>query len=232
MAIAFVQAWGGVPPNNATHGELVTSVTTGTLTTTTGNFIAVGVSHSVALTSISDSKTNAWTDSVGPIANGGDSNTQKHAMNITGGTLHTVSANLSGAGGYVALSAVEYSGLATTLALDKIQTNTGNSASLDSGTTAATTQNDELLMGSGTENLGPNITWTAGASFTKRSDCNLGASTSVVYLEERIVSSTGTYSAPCTSSDSDPWAADIATYKMAGGGAAPTVKTLSALGVG
>lgn len=221
MAIAFVQAWGGALPNNGTHGDSVSSVTTGTITTTSGNFIVAGLSYT-ALSSFSDSKTNTWTTGVGPIANGGDSNLQKYAFNISGGTLHTLTANLGAAGNYCSICAVEYSGLTTTDPLDKSNTGTGTSGSLDTTATATTSQADELLIGSGTQNLSANNVWTAGASFTKRSEINLGATTSVGYLEERIVSATGAYSAPMGSDKTTAWAAAIATYKAAGGGGGPT----------
>ncbi len=117
-----------------------------------------------------------------------------------------------------AASASEFSGLATSSALDKTNAGSGTGTSASSGSTSQTTQNDELLVGLvGVE--GPTgDTFTTGPSYSLlvRSGTSGGqaASNVTVNPEYRVVSSTGTYSASGTLGTSRNWGALIATYKM------------------
>ena len=88
--------------------------------------------------------------------------------------------------------ATEWSGIAPTGRVDKTATNMGNTAALSSGTTAATTQADELVVGSFAD--GANETFTAGAGFTAcptQLISNLGSTYRTQWQEYRTVSAIG-----------------------------------------
>jgi hypothetical protein len=117
-----------------------------------------------------------------------------------------------------AASAVEFSGLTGSGALDQTSTAVGNSTTPSSGSTSTTAQPDELLIGAiGVE--GP-----LGDIFTPGTNYNAltrdgttggsGASNITIDPEYRIVSATGAYLANGTLGTGRRWAAAIATYKM------------------
>ncbi len=118
-----------------------------------------------------------------------------------------------------ALSANEFSGLATTAAVDKVKSATGNNTAPSSGATTTTAQASELLIGGiGVE--GPTTeTFTAGASYATvgRAGTSGGTAANNITInpEYRIVSATGAYSASGTISTSRKWASAIVTYKSA-----------------
>ena len=116
-----------------------------------------------------------------------------------------------------AVSVSEFSGLAPTSALDKIQSNTGSSASPSSGATSTTTVKNELLIGAiGVE--GPlDESFTKGtlwdAALPRNGTTGQGAASNITINPEYwIVSTTGSYTADGTITARD-WAAVIATYK-------------------
>jgi len=122
---------------------------------------------------------------------------------------------------YMAVAdACEYSGVATTSFLDKTAVNGGTSGTSTTGTTAATTQPNELLIGSIFAYYGSAaVTQSAPTnSFTLRdgvNQSNANGDYSMGYLEQ-IVSSTGAYSSGTTnSSTSARWSACIATFVSA-----------------
>ena len=106
----------------------------------------------------------------------------------------------------------EYSGLATSAALDQTNGGQGNTNAPTSGNLVTTTA-DELIFGWNTN--GDNPTPTAGASFFIRENIASGKAVS----EDRIVAATGTYVADISLSLVDQWAMVGATYKIAGGAA-------------
>jgi hypothetical protein len=122
-----------------------------------------------------------------------------------------------------------FRGLADSGALDQTGTGTGSSATPSSGTTSATTQADELLIGAvGTEGPNGDAAGTWGNSFMAgprlgtsgdAADSNITAS-----LGWRIVSTTGAYAAQKSGITSRDWAAAIATFRAA---AAPTTYNLT-----
>ena len=116
-----------------------------------------------------------------------------------------------------AMSASEFSGLLTSGAKDQATSATGNGTSPNSGTTATTTQPDELLIGAiGVE--GPSgDTFTPGTNYTTgtRSGTSGGNALTNITInpEYRIVSATGAYAATATLGTSRQWSALIVTYK-------------------
>ncbi len=146
-----------------------------------------------------------------------------------------------------AATASAFNGLATTSPLDVTARSTGNGKTVNSGTTATTTEFNELLFGAFGVEAPTTDTFAAGTGFTALtgvgSTGSPPASNISAHAEYRIVSTTGAYAANGTLSAKDNWAAAIATYKMApptvqwsaattslseSGGAAVLTATLSA----
>jgi uncharacterized repeat protein (TIGR01451 family) len=139
---------------------------------------------------------------------------------VPGDTI-TVSYPLPAFAARKAISVSEFSGLAPTGRLDQTQSNTGFSPNMDSGTTAPTSQPDELLIGA--FGVGePPTGFTPGTGYTALSAA--GATDLSILPEYRIVSATGAYSASGTMSMSQfPfWTGLIATYRMAATPPTPT----------
>ena len=120
-------------------------------------------------------------------------------------------------GGSLRLVAHEYSGLATSSALD--QTATGHNTSSTSGTTSnvTTTQANELIfcvLGcAGADTV------TSNSPFTQRENTGFPGGFA---SQDQVVSSTGTFAANYTISPADEYGAIIATYKAPGGGGGVT----------
>ncbi len=110
--------------------------------------------------------------------------------------------------------ATEWSGIAPISRVDRTATNTGNTAALSSGTTAATTQATELVVGSFAD--GANETFTASTGFTAfptQLVANLGSSYRTQWQEYKTVSATGTQSAVANSTAPSPYAGLAVTYR-------------------
>lgn len=109
----------------------------------------------------------------------------------------------------------EYSGLATSSALDKTASNTGTGGSAaDSGTTATTTTNNQLWVASLGSALTSGAYLAPSNSFTEVAQ--LGDATLLLAFEEKIVSATGaanTSAAWSLGSEAEQWAGTIATFK-------------------
>lgn len=223
MAIAFIiGSWSG----QSTIGE--SSHATNSVDTTGGNFVVAVITSNNAVQSVTDNKSNGYT-LIGPFAGAGADNVYiaytNNSTAATCGTGHVITANSAGSS-FITISAAAYSGLATSGVLDKQHSASGTGTALDSGSTTTTAQANELLIGGGTVAAGSTVTWTAGTGYTIRSSVTNAAVGGVSYLEEKIVSATGTYNATATSSVSGGWDAAIATFKDAAAGGA-TTKVLS-----
>jgi hypothetical protein len=133
--------------------------------------------------------------------------------------VDTITLTFPNNGNGQAATANEFSGLLPVGALDKtMQTlDLTGSTTPNSGDTAATSQADELLIG-GIVFSGTNAaTATPGAGYTLTNPVLQNASgTQGVVSEFQIVSAVGTYHADATLTVSNPWAAGIATYRIAG----------------
>jgi len=109
------------------------------------------------------------------------------------------------------LAVFEYSGLATSSALDVAAAATGNSNSLNTGPITTSGPN-ELLFASGYGNSGGTL--SAGSNYvmqlyTTHVGLHLG-------LEDRTVSAAGTYNATFTDTGAWDWVAQIAAFRGAG----------------
>lgn len=215
-AIAYVQ---GV----SASGIGVSSLTTGSITTTNGNLlICTATAYAGSLFLITDSKSNSYTDSITEQVSSADANThlrQQYVNNATGGATHnfTYTFNITGD---VDLGCIEVSGQATSNVLDKTATkiDNPNGTSQTSSSTATTAQNDELLVGAGM--LGAffcECTFTAGGSFTARVNITADFGVTVGQIvATRVVSVSGAYEFPFTTNASETGAIGaISTWKAA-----------------
>lgn len=113
---------------------------------------------------------------------------------------------------------VEYSGIATSSSIDQTASNSGTyPGTADSGTTATTSQANELWFAGLADNQAIGVSWNAPSnSFTEIVESNnIGIE---VVAEERIVSSTGTANTAAAHSIaplSGDWCGIIATFKEA-----------------
>jgi cellulose synthase/poly-beta-1,6-N-acetylglucosamine synthase-like glycosyltransferase/transposase-like protein len=170
-----------------------------------GNLIIVSMTlNSATLTaSVADSQTNTYQTAIGPYTMGTARSYIFYAMNIKVGA-NTVTVSTSGSTN-TKNQIFEYTGLATTNALDQTSTNTNTGATAhNTGAAVTTTQANELLFANF---INPTAsTWTEGADFTKRE-----FSTRTI-TEERIVSSTGNYQGTASTNTSVNSIGMLATF--------------------
>lgn len=157
---------------------------------------------------------------------------------LTAGTVITIDQQGSGPPSWIQARAIEIIGLADN-PLDQTASAGGQHRAgeygMDSGSTAATTQADELLIGSfgwgnGTRYATEGSGWTFASG---PSSVNSNATNGIVMIQYREVSSTGTYNAEATMSEEAWWNAIILTFKLApstdfGDAPDPTYPTLLA----
>jgi hypothetical protein len=143
---------------------------------------------------------------------------------IGSGASTSVTITLSATANYGAVVDIcEYSGLNTTTFLDKTATNGGSSTTTDTGTTATTTQANELWIGAITTNLRYQSAPTNSfGQFDGNEYSNIGS----VYLE-KIVSSTQAANSGTTPSSSAYYSGCIATFKAAAAPSDTTAPTYS-----
>jgi hypothetical protein len=204
------------------------SVTSAALTTTSGNHSIVTVSNwrtGAATVTVTDSKSNSYTNDQA-LTQGDSRATISSALNITGGSSHTVTATSSSGASdtYFEGNFTEFSGTLSSAALDK----TG-SIGHGSGTTTSTvstgtntTQADELVIvciAVNSNDTTINIT-DPPSGYTSIGVNQDGNATIGYEAAYKIITATGTQTATWTfdSTTSDGDAAVIATYKSATGG--------------
>ena len=199
-------------------------------TTTTGNAILLGVTYGNVnpTISVTDSQGNTYAQAIKTY----DSSHNQgcaifYALNITGGASHRVTVHFGSSVAYLALGIHEYTGIASSSALDVTAGKIGYGTALSSGS-ATTTANGDLIFGCGVEDSqGSGDTFTAGSGFTKRMD--LG-NTAAYADEDQVQIAAGLIAATWTLSPSRSWIADMAALKAAGstgGSTAPTITSLS-----
>ena len=208
--------------------------TTGTSASPSLSFTSAVLNHSLlvacagwgtttaTLNSVTSSPSNTW-NSTTDVSNSGQVRIQcYYAMNVASGTT-SVTFNFSASVSWD-IAIHEYSGVATTSALDQQNGATGNSSSPSSGS-VTTTAGGELIFGWTANSLGVN-TYTAGTGFTlRRSDLAFYAS------EDQVQGTAGAISATWGQGGSTAqWAAKVLTFKAVGGAAKP--HQLPTLGVG
>jgi hypothetical protein len=232
MAISRVQAKSAqVSPAASVSLTLNSATTSGNLLVLCVSCYYAGANAGNAWTA-SDNKGNTWTSAVLTDTTG--KMQIFYAQNITGGASHQVTLTVAGPSNtYLIITVLEYSGVATSSALDKANAafTATNTTAYTSPTSATTTQADELLIGchhayQSAATPTPATNWTTVAT-------QAGSTFHTHAVQERIVTATGAYASSGTWSATGPNHTDaIVTFKAAGGGTAYSDSVSLAASVG
>lgn len=199
-----------------------TCVTSG-VTTTSGNLFVASTGYCcIAFTSITDSKSNSYTDSISELAEGAFTRgRQQYKANGTGGASHTFTLTGASAGFFGTLSVTEVSGAATTSPLDQTATDTdplGHGTSHATASTGTTAQANEILIGFGTDStVGTTYATDTGAGWNELTNVGADADSEGLLTGYRIVAATGTFTYTYTSSQDGNFVQGISTWKEASG---------------
>jgi hypothetical protein len=163
-----------------------------------GDLCVVGIASMGTVNNVTDAAGNSY-------ASLGTSNGLSVwvAANMRASGANAISAQFANNSSYTAAAAV-YSGLALASPVDAMVTQAGQGTMLASGT-AATSHPHDLLVGI----VGSNGSLTAGAGFTRR----VGGTYSLI--EDREVTSTGSYSATASANQSSTWTMAMVALKAA-----------------
>jgi len=184
------------------------------------NVVVVGWNDTTAaVSSITDSMGNVYALAVGPTQNPGSTGTFSltqaiyYAKNIGGASANgnTVTVRFTVPANYADVRILEYSGLDRINPVDVTAAAIGTSSTSNSGSAVTTNPNDLIF--------GANMVYTgtagAGAGFTNRTITTPDSD----IAEDRIVSTTGTYSASAPLTSSGPWIMQMVAFR--GGAAGP-----------
>ena len=207
-AIAFVQTAAATPQSSPTSVAV-----TYTAAQAAGdlNVVVVGWNSGTGqVTSVSDTAGNTYVSAVGPtVLSGSATQVIYYAANIAAASAggNTVTVTFSAAAPLPDIRIAEYRGLATSAPVDVVSAATGNSNSSDSGA-VATTNTSALIVGA---NMVQTTTTGPGPSFTSR----VITSPDGDILEDRIVTTTGSYSAIAPVSNGW-WVMQMVAFRAAG----------------
>lgn len=189
-------------------------------------FVAVQVTGTATVSSITDTLSNTYTkiqQLTGSSTVGLDI---WYAKNITGGSAPTLTINMSTTTTVSAI-AREYSGLDTVAPLDKSAIAAGVGGTLSSGATAVTTQASELVIGAeGSSGTGA----SAGAGYGNFLEFVFSGSTQPVAVEDKTVAATGAQTAAFVGGGTI-WVTGVATFKATSAVATRSVSTELMMGV-
>jgi chitodextrinase len=209
--IAFVQVNSATPQGAAASVgvKFIAAQTAGDL-----NVVVVGWNDATAqVQSVVDSSGNTYQRAAGPtVVAGSATQSLYYAANIADAAANgnTVTVTFSPAAAFPDIRIAEYRGIATTNALDVAIGASGSGTSSSSGSITTTNANDLLVAG----NLVQTMTGGPGTSFTSR----VITSPDGDILEDRIVTTTGSYSASATVSPSGWWIMQMAAFRAAASG--------------
>jgi hypothetical protein len=236
----FTQSIGGTGSNaqpDSSGGGTITRIQTargvwtsgGTFTVTFGSSPANG--HNLLMSYSSGGNTNngqvnsitetgaTWVLVLQTGGSGGNEDSEIWiAYNVSGAST-AVTLNITAPAGavvYAVANGFEYSNMLTSNAVDKTASNAGGTSgsTSDTGTTATTTQPNELYFGVTSRHSGSQNTATNGFTLIDGTNTSSGSDA----VEEKIVSSTGTANSGTTLVGGDYWNGEIATFKAAAGG--------------
>jgi len=176
------------------------------------NVVIVGWSDTTALVStVVDTKGNVYQLAVGPTLLAG-SFTQSiyYAKNIASATAggNSVTVTFNVAASFADIRIQEYNGIDPVNAVDVTAAGTGSTATSNSGAAATTTPRD-LLVGA---NVVQTSTSGPGTGFTQR----LLTSPNGDIAEDRVVTTTGSYSATAPLSSAGGWIMQMVAFRAAG----------------
>jgi fibronectin type 3 domain-containing protein len=217
-SIAYVQSANASPNNSA----LATLSSTFTAAQTAGNFNVVAVgwgTGSATVGSVTDTKGNVYTLAVGPTVTSFGNASIYYAKNIVAAAANgnAVKVTFSAAVPFPDVRIGEYRGISTTNPLDVTAVATGSGTTSDSGSVTTASAND-LLIGSNWVTTG---TSGAGTGYTQRQISGWDGD----ILEDRIVSSVGSYNATAPLSPTGNWIMQVAAFRAGGGSTPPLAPT-------
>ncbi len=204
--IAFVQANASIPqaPQSTVTVNYAGVQSAGNL-----NVVIVGWNDSTALvTSVTDSKGNAYNLAIGPtVLSGQASQAIYFASNIAAAAANSniVTVRFSSAAVYPDVRVLEYSGIDPVSPLHAVAGSSGSSATSSSGSLSVSLANVLLVAG----NIVQTATSGPGASFTNRVITNPNGD----IAEDRVVSAAGTYSATAALAASGYWVMQMAAFR-------------------
>lgn len=197
------------------NADSVHTCTTAAITSTTGNLFVTASGHYTdgTNTAISDSKGNVYSLITAELTQTNLDDVRLDAKEAgTGGASHTFTWTSSDSF-YGVIAATEISGMAASSVFDKTAGVADSGASHSSGSTAATTQANELLYGAGLNFQGVASVNDGGAGWIERANvAGDGVGVIGIIVGTRVVSATGTYAYTFTSAGSNT-AQHIATWK-------------------
>src|SRR5579863_5630718 len=176
------------------------------------NVVAIGWNDSTSsVISVTDSSHNNYLVAAAPTTIAGNG-TQViyYAQNIAAAAAgaNTVTVTFSTTVAWPDVRIVEYSGIASSSALDVSVGASGTSTSPSSGTVATTNANDLLV---GANFIGGGFA-AVGSGYTQRLVTNPDSD----LVEDRVVSATGSYSASSTQAPSSWWVMQMAAFRATG----------------
>ncbi len=199
-----------------TPSSTVTATFTKAQTAGNLNVIIVGWNDTAnAVNAVSDSVGNAYTLAVGPTAlTGFLSQAIYYAKNIASASAgNVVTVKFTGAAAFPDVRILEYAGIDTSIAVDRVAAASGSTSVSDSGALQTSNASDLLVAG--------NMVYTAsvapGTGFTQRIVTTPDGDS----VEDRVVSAAGSYDATESLSSSGPWIMQMVAFRAAGGAAPP-----------
>lgn len=191
--------------------------------TAAGNLLVVAVtvgSSSDIITSVNGSVNGAYTRATWAGVSGVGLHVYYKANGAGGNETVTVTFSASQSSN---LALHEYSGIATTAALDQANAAGGTGTTSTDGDVSpsvTTTTAGQLIFSAIINNTGSTPTFTAGTSYTRRQHGPRGTDAGRHGTEDQIQSAAGSIQGTWTASTTDNYIAAIATFKALGGGGA------------
>ena len=220
-AIAFVQSNYATPQTSTATVNVPFSAvqSAGNL-----NVVIAGWNDTTArITSVTDTKGNAYQLAVGPTAPPGAlSQSIYYAKNIAAAAAaaNVVTVTFSTPADFADIRVLEYSGLDQSSPLDVAAAAAGNSATSSSGAVTTTNANDLLVAG----NTVATFTGGPGPGFTQRVITQPDGD----IAEDWVVSAVGSYSATAPLVGAGPWIMQIVAFKAMPSGPPPPPPTAPA----
>lgn len=214
--IAHVQSSpnGGVCASTACNVLYTSNTTAGSLLVSTCSWSAAGS----PFISITDTQTNTYNlGKSHTITNDANAIMRvDYAMNTAGGSTNSTQCLITNSS-TIRSTVSEFSGVATSAALDKSASAQGSGTSAASGSVTPVEDNELFFVAARTDGSLSN-TWTAGTDFTMRSRVPSGNER--VGTESFVQTTAAAHDGTMTLSSSNAWAAIVVTFKMqaAGGG--------------
>lgn len=225
MAIAYVQA----PAAATVFSGTTISLAFGS-NVTAGSMLCAHINANHGISGVADSRSQTYTSAVNVTDGATYSLATYYFLNTTGGAC-TVTVTFAGAVTFASLQVAEYSGVATSSALDKTannsQTDPGTAADAITSGSVTPTTDGQLILGWTSALVVGGSTVSAGSGFTGR--INVFGD---ILFEDQIQTSAGAIAATfTTTSATADFITLVSTYKAAAAaGTAP--KRLTMLGVG